>query len=215
MHYTQTYDDAFRGAYRSLQHQARASQAAAESSAAPIATPFVRMLNAAIRAASPWRPSLSEVVVRAITVADMAFLNSLYASSRDAEVAATGWHPADQQDFLSAQFRTQHNYYREHFADGQFLLLSRGTEAIGRLYWWAQGANATLIDVTLVPLECGLGLGTSLINLLTQQADQQGQTITLHVEPHNPALRLYRRVGFEVVIDNDVYLKMHRRPKLA
>lgn len=211
----QTYDSVFRSSFRAARQRALAPQLSATSATAPPPAPFVSALNAAIRAASPWQPSLSEVMVQTIATADMPFLNSLYAAARDAEVASTGWNEADQREFLVAQFRTQHSYYREHFTDGHFLLLSRGGRAIGRLYWWSQGEGASLIDVTLLPEECGQGLGTALLTLLTQQADKQGQTITLHVEPQNPAHRLYRRLGFDVVSNNSVYLKMQRPPKVA
>jgi hypothetical protein len=42
--------------------------------------------------------------------------------------------------------------------------------------------------------------------------------VTIHVERHNPALRLYARLGFEVVDDLGVYLFLRRparQPKTA
>jgi ribosomal protein S18 acetylase RimI-like enzyme len=39
--------------------------------------------------------------------------------------------------------------------------------------------------------------------------------VTLHVEPDNPAARLYRRLGFERDSDNGVYIKMRRPARVA
>ena len=215
MQSAQSYDSVFRNSFRAARQHVLAPQSGASSASTPVPSPFALTLNAAIRAGSPWQPNLAEVKVRAIATTDMPFLNTLYAAARDAEVAATGWSEADQHDFLMAQFRMQHNYYLEHFADAHFLLLSRGAHPIGRLYWWSEGASASLIDITLLPEECGEGLGTALLTLLMQQADKLGQTITLQIEPLNPALRLYRRFGFDVVTNNNLFLKMERAPKVT
>lgn len=153
------------------------------------------------------------VQARRIDETDAGFLKSLFASTRLHELAATGWPPARQQAFLEQQFEFQHRYYREHFADAEFLLLLQDGRPIGRLLWHDGGppaTRATLIDISLAP-ECrGRGLGSGLLDRLTRHADERGRAIGLHVEPDNPAHRLYARFGFEVTDSNGVYLKMRR-----
>lgn len=149
---------------------------------------------------------------RRVAPGDLAFLQQLYASTRAEELAASGW-PADEQEaFLVQQFGLQHRYYQEHHRDADFLLLSSlAGQPLGRLYWRAIDAEeAALIDVSLIPQARGRGLGTALMSMLVSQADRLGQSIGLHVEPDNPARRLYERHGFELLSDNGVYARMQR-----
>jgi GNAT superfamily N-acetyltransferase len=150
------------------------------------------------------------VQARPIDPGDHDFLQALYASVREPELAPSGWAPAERQAFLAQQFECQHRYYHEHFPDAEFLLLLRSGCRIGRLYWHADLAGAALMDLSLVPAWRGCGLGTAIMQLAIEHADRHGLAIGLHVEPANPARRLYRRFGFDVAADNGVYLKMCR-----
>lgn len=159
-------------------------------------------------------PALHGLTARPIGSGDLGFLGALYASTRASEMAQAGWPEAQCRQFLAQQFDLQHRYYQAHFGDADFLLLLRGDEPVGRLYWREGGDSASLIDVSLLPAERGRGVGTALMQILTERSDRLSRAIVLHVEPTNPAHRLYRRFGFEVVADNGVYLKM-RRPAHA
>lgn len=155
--------------------------------------------------------ALRGIVARPIEAVDLAFLRSLYAQIRAEEMAASGWPPDQVRQFLAMQFDLQHRYYQEHHAGADFLVLLREGQPIGRIYWREQGDEACLIDISLVPAERGRGVGTAFMRLLTTRADARGQDIVLHVEPFNPALRLYRRFGFETLGDNGIYAKLRRR----
>ena len=56
------------------------------------------------------------------------------------------------------------------------------------------------LAVAVVP-ECrGMGVGTALLRALISRASEVGyRAISLSVESRNPALRLYKRLGFQVV----------------
>lgn len=56
------------------------------------------------------------------------------------------------------------------------------------------------------------GLGNALMCSLLQHADCHQLTVGLHVEPFNPALRLYQRLGFSQAETRGVYLFMQRPP---
>lgn len=159
--------------------------------------------------------ALQGITARPIGSADLGFLGGLYASTRAEEVAQAGWPEAQCRQFLAQQFDLQHRYYQEHFSDADFLLLLRGDEPIGRLYWRESSGIASLIDVSLLPAERGHGIGSALMHWLVEWAEGHGRAIVLHVEPTNRAHRLYRRFGFEVIADNGVYLKMLRPARAA
>ena len=58
-----------------------------------------------------------------------------------------------------------------------------------------------LVQIQLLPQYQGRGLGSSLIRGLLDDAQRAGIPVSLHVLKVNPAMRLYERLGFEVVAD--------------
>lgn len=162
---------------------------------------------------APHRPApLAGITARRIAEHDLGFLRRLYASTRVEELAATRWPEEAQQLFLAQQFELQHRHYQAHFADAEFLLLLRQEQPIGRLYWHAQARQATLVEISLLPAHRGQGVGSALLSALVAQADLEGQSIDLHVDPTNPARRLYERFGFTPVAPRGGRLRMMRRP---
>lgn len=148
--------------------------------------------------------------LRPITPQDLPFLRQLYASTREQEMARSGWSTELVADFLMQQFELQHRYYQAHYADGEFLLIERSGRPVGRLYLHWGASTLQLIDIALLPQERGRGLGSTLLAMLLERADARGLAVGLHVENDNPARHWYLRQGFAVTGENGVYLKMRR-----
>ncbi|MDH1011059.1 GNAT family N-acetyltransferase [Pseudomonas nicosulfuronedens] len=144
--------------------------------------------------------------------ADLAFLRALYASTRSAELAQVAWEPAAIDAFLTQQFNAQHHYYQAQFPDAEYLLIEADAQSVGRVYLHWGATHLQIIDLVLLPSHCGLGIGTRVLGQLLERADAQGLSVGLHVENYNPAQRLYARLGFAVVGENGVYLKLRRLP---
>jgi GNAT superfamily N-acetyltransferase len=145
------------------------------------------------------------VSCRPFTENDLPFVAELYASTRREEVAATGWPAEMQAAFLLQQHEAQHAHYSTHYADGEWLILERGGEAIGRLYLNDESRQVHVIDISLVPASRGQGIGGAVLQDVLELARGRGKPVTIHVEKYNPARRLYQRLGFEVVEDCGVY----------
>jgi hypothetical protein len=74
------------------------------------------------------------VTLRPARPEDEPFLYDLYASTRAAELAALDWSSAQQEAFLSLQFRAQQAHYAEYpNADPQIIV--EVDRAIGRLFF--------------------------------------------------------------------------------
>jgi GNAT superfamily N-acetyltransferase len=144
---------------------------------------------------------------RAMTDGDLPFVAALYAMTRAEEVASTGWPAKLQAAFLDQQHRAQHSHYRSAWPDGEWLLIERGGEPIGRLYLARQDGMLLVVDISLLPVARGAGLGTAI---LTDILAAETGPVELHVEARNPARRLYERLGFAVVEKQPVYLRMIR-----
>lgn len=93
---------------------------------------------------------------------------------------------------------------------GGFLLLAhRGGELVGGLLMLETGMKGyvpenLLLFIAVRPALRGRGIGGRLIDRARQRAEG---AIKLHVEPDNPARRLYERKGFE-----NPYLEMRMDP---
>ena len=68
-----------------------------------------------------------------------------------------------------------------------------------------------IIQIQLLPDYQHMGIGKKLIQNLQEEASQQGVPIFLSVLKVNPAKRLYERLGFKVVRENDKSYTMRHR----
>lgn len=165
------------------------------------------MLYARLSAALPEGFSL-----RAETPEDFDFVTSLYASVREQELSVSGWSDAEKEKFIRWQSGLQRDHYRKHYPDAWFWIMERAGKAMGRIYVDLRGTDLRLMEVTLVPEWRNQGLGAAVIGALVDFAREQGLFVSLHVEPDNPAQRLYRRFGFKFVEDRGAYQFLNWHP---
>lgn len=157
------------------------------------------------------------LALRRIEEADLPFLAELYASTRREEVAQAPWSDEEKEEFLRWQFDSQHQHYQQYYPQCEFLVIERltedGREPIGRIYVDRWQDQIRLVDVALLPEHRGGGLGTSLLRCLLDEGRQRGLPVTIHVEYNNPALSLYKRLGFRHVDSNGIYYLMKWSPE--
>jgi ribosomal protein S18 acetylase RimI-like enzyme len=163
---------------------------------------------------SPWERRRVQPVVslRHTTAADRAFLYAVYASTRIDELAPLQWDEATVQTFLTMQFNAQDQHYRTSYDTPQFLIVVVDGQPAGRLYVARWPKELLLMEIALLPAYRNAGIGTALIMDLMEEARSTGRIMRLHVEPFNPALRLYQRLGFSKVSEAGVYWLMEWIP---
>ena len=136
----------------------------------------------------------------------------MYATTRADELALVPWTDDEKAAFVAMQFEAQDVSYRMTYPDGRFLVVLGDGVPIGRLYLGRLVDEIRIVDIALLPEHRGAGIGSRLIDDVLAEADAAGIFVRLHVEPWNPALRLYERRGFRVVEERGVYLFMERPP---
>ena len=140
---------------------------------------------------------------------DLKFLASVYASTRADEMAMVAdWTDSQKTAFLDMQFKAQHTYYQEHYADAEFLIIRDNNRAIGRLYIERWDDEFRIIDIALLGKERDRGIGTVILSAIQSLAQRENLAVRIHVEHNNPAMRLYRRLGFTQVGEVGIYLLM-------
>jgi ribosomal protein S18 acetylase RimI-like enzyme len=149
---------------------------------------------------------------RRITEADLPFLARLYASTRAEELAPVLWSDEQKAAFLDHQFRAQHSHYQQYYPEADWLVTMRAGEDVGRLYVERWKREHCIIDIAFLPEHRGKGLGAALMRDLMDEAAAVGKGVQIHVEKFNPALHLYRRLGFVTEQDKGVYDLMRWSP---
>ena len=65
-----------------------------------------------------------------------------------------------------------------------------------------------MIDLSLMPDQRGAGVGGAIFRDTIATARAAGKPVTLHVDRFNPAIALYRRLGFRVEEEMPFHLRM-------
>lgn len=135
----------------------------------------------------------------------------MYASAREEELSIAPWTADEKAAFLEFQFNAQDVHYRT-YANAEFFVIEADGEPIGRLYLNRAADFLGVMDIALLPAWRGRGIGRGLLEDVMAEAASAGVVVSLHVERHNPARRLYARLGFTQVEDGPVYDRLEWRP---
>ena len=145
------------------------------------------------------------IKLRPASETDISFLSTLYATTRTEEMLLVPWSDSQKQSFLDQQFEAQHQFYHQQFPDAEFHMVMKNNKPIGRLYVDQRKDEIRLIDIALMPEYRGEGIGSKLIKQVLRQARNQSKAVRIHVETNNPAIRMYRRLGFKQIDSNEIY----------
>jgi N-acetylglutamate synthase-like GNAT family acetyltransferase len=152
---------------------------------------------------------------RAVQDDDEPFLRALYATTRAEELARTGWPEGMRAQFTTHQFDAQDRHYKRYHPDGEWLIVEREGERIGRLYLDESTGRLNLIDISLLPQAQGAGIGTAILSDLLDDVAGKGLSAILYVDPRSRAKALYSRLGFATVEEDPVHELMAWRPERA
>lgn len=150
---------------------------------------------------------------RAAGAADEPWLRQLFAQLRGLQPALLAACP----ELLEQQWQLQRRVFANHYPEARTEILLLEAAPVGALTWHEGATAIRLLDIGLEERYRGQGLGERLLQELIGQADQQGKALELAVIRHNPALRLYQRLGFQAQpgAQDEVQLQMRREPQHA
>jgi ribosomal protein S18 acetylase RimI-like enzyme len=155
---------------------------------------------------------VSQITLRNATPEDAEFLAHLYFDTRRREVSAWGWPQAQQEMFLRMQFDAQRRSYRAGFPDAVDHIVCLDGADVGRMLVGREPGGMRLIDIALLEEHRNHGVGTGLLRQLLEECEAQGGTLRLQVLQDNPAMRLYRRLGFIETGGDAMYALMEWSP---
>lgn len=155
------------------------------------------------------------IQLRPVEEKDNLFIEAVYRSTREKELALTNWTEQQKQAFIIMQSMAQLADYKKNCPGAVYQIIIYKKQAAGRFYTWENENEIRVIDITLLPAFRGKGIGTHLLKELIEKSNAFQKKISLHVEPDNPALKLYSRLGFVYVKKNGRHYYMERSPDTA
>ena len=144
------------------------------------------------------------IELRPVVETDDAFLASVYAGTREDEMALVPWTEAEKSQFLEFQHRAQTHSYTSRFPDSEHHIVLVDGEPAGRIWVDEWEDEIRLLDIAILPDFRRRGVGMILLERLQQRARSAHKALRHSVHTDNEeAIRLYQRAGFTIVEDYD------------
>jgi ribosomal protein S18 acetylase RimI-like enzyme len=150
----------------------------------------------------------NNIGLRLFSEKDIPFLKKVYFSTREEELKqVSDWTDEMKNTFLTHQFDAQHEYYQKNYVGAKFCVVEHRHKPIGRLYYDENFENGIrIIDIAILPEFQNQGIGSEILKGLFERSKAIQQPVTIHVESFNPAMNLYKRLGFQKISEtNGVY----------
>ncbi|MFH6992850.1 GNAT family N-acetyltransferase [Flavobacterium sp. FlaQc-48] len=154
--------------------------------------------------------------LRDIQDSDLTVLCKIYGSTRTEELEkGTNWNDEQKNIFIEHQFLAQHEYYQKNYIGAKFYIIEKENVIIGRLYidFFFEKKGVRIIDITLLPDWRDKNIGSSILKEILEKAAKENLKVTIHVESFNPAMNLYKKLGFTKISEtNGIYHLMEWSP---
>lgn len=159
--------------------------------------------------------SARSVALRPAGPEDADFLFKVYAGTREHEIAAWGWAPEQAEPFLRMQFNAQQQAYEMSYEGATSDVILLDGEPAGRIIVRRSPNELLGVDIALLPEFRNAGIGSHLIGQLQQEAERAAIPFVFQVSRTNPgAIRLYEKLGFVSVGENELTLTMEWNPAI-
>ncbi|HKO59363.1 MAG TPA: GNAT family N-acetyltransferase [Thermoanaerobaculia bacterium] len=156
---------------------------------------------------------MTSITFRPETAEDREFIYRLYATTRATEMQLVPWTDEQKDQFCRQQADAQRAHYDKVYERAEYLVVLRDGEPIGRLYLHSVDGDFLVLDIALLPEHRGSGIGGMIMRGVMDQAAARNDIVTIHVEQYNPAMHLYKRLGFVPIDQYGVYFLMEWRPE--
>ena len=138
---------------------------------------------------------------------DSGILREIFRATRAGAIAGL------PEPILDMQHRAREAAYKAAFPGATDSLVLHDGDVVGRILVSRSESEHRVVDIAIVPEHQGRGLGTSLLRSLAEEAWMANKPLRLTVAGDNPALGLYRRLGFQLMSADDANVSLElRRP---
>lgn len=137
------------------------------------------------------------------------FLFAVYECSRLEEMSGWGWNEKNVKEFLHMQFHCQQRSYHFNYPNLETRIIYFNDKKAGRLLLANIPDKIIVVDISLLTEFQKLGIGSFVLEQIMTNAKAGNQNVQLSVLKSNTAaIRLYERLGFCKINENEMYLQM-------
>ncbi len=155
---------------------------------------------------------LNDITLRPVTADDREFLIAVFAGGREIELSMIPWDGEQKRAFIIHQLDAQTAYYSEHYPAARHDIILLAGVPVGRQYVDRGDIEIAILDMSVEPGHRGRGIGAHIITSITAEAEASKRIVSVYVEPYNPSRHLFVKLGFTVVSDDGVNLRLEWHP---
>lgn len=135
------------------------------------------------------------------------FIKELFFQYKTHELQAYSWPPEVLLPLLEMQFKAQRDAYQKQFPHSEEFILTENNSPVG---WLLINKAETyhIVNILVHDDYRGKNIGTQTIQEVIRQANDENKRVTLNVGKNNPAHKLYSRLGFKKVSDDELFISM-------
>ena len=156
------------------------------------------------------RSGPTRVELREAAVADQSFLDELLFQTHAEPLAHFDEHR--RHLLATMQMQAQERQYRSDWPQARHDIILVNGKPIGRVLVNVGHDAWRLVDISLLADFRGRGIGGAIIGRLLDDANSARLPLRLVVSKHNPARRLYDRLGFSIIDGNATHDVMEKPP---
>jgi ribosomal protein S18 acetylase RimI-like enzyme len=156
------------------------------------------------------------IALRPVINQDEPFLYEVFKTGLGSQFAELPWPPEAIEQLVRMQFNARHSSYSSQYPNSQHSIVLAGGVEAGHIWVHRDESSLHLIEIELLPQYRGQGIGSSLFRDLMKEAEAAGVPLLSGVATNNPgSLALHRRLGFEIISQDELYWYLEWRSPAA
>lgn len=150
---------------------------------------------------------LMNIVLQQALETDSNYLKKLFIEFKSEELFGMATSDPLMTQMLEMQYIAQQQFYQSQYPGATSYIIVEHHTAVGRLLL-DKTHNYHVVDIIVAKMYRGKGIAARVINGLKDEALLNDKKVCLLVARNNPAQNLYLKLGFQIIEQSEMYLKM-------
>ncbi len=143
---------------------------------------------------------------------DSEFSFRLFEKIKTVELNIHNWPEQMKNQLIEMQYKGYEQMIKNEYPNAEDYIITVNDEKAGRLQLNVNDFGIRIINISLLPAFHGNGIGTKIIRDVIADADIKKKHVCLEVDKINPAFNLYKRLGFEIITQDEIKYSMRYIP---